>query len=903
MALPGLTTYKDYLDLMVQYRKNMGELYDSTNPVDKETYWKNRELIKQLRYHALTENIDLYSLEFDAKSIIKKEALNKEIVPAEEALAKAKQTVLDEDRKAQAEIAAGRVPDYSKMQAAQKQVVDLNNKLSKLYEERASGYTPEEQKSYERYIKEAYLVKEMVDIRERYERATDAEKIVLAEQAYQIRLQVNALLLATNDGVDDFERRVWLMYYGRDISLAPKGTEDYEIWQGHLSLMHKATSDYKKMKPDDQKKLDPLKTDAQIFEEKYGDAGRNMWRERKYETFSGADMVVYFAFPGHRPVDIGTASLISYSIYREKKQVRTIGAINTKGITKGPRTVSGRMVFTVVREHIVEMIKRELPYLRGIKNIIMDELPPFDILVSFGNEYGASAGLVIQGVTLVDEQKTLTVDDLFTENIFTYLARDIDVMKNMAASVFDPYDPIEWYTGQFIPMGSEILGNFKPKELQVYRSGEYLSDPAPFYGAAAGWNSKLYDLIYEGGEVVDGGNGSGGIGGSKPPDPKPPEEVIPPKDTGTSMDYESTKPFLWAAGTYKDLKAKNMFVAGYTGYRPEISESNRKKLNGKQDTSKLKNANQWSYMGESSMATGPTTMKTNVLLDIGYDAVLKKIEDTKWVEKSGNNGSMQLTLKMYNKARDNYASILDTTTPVIGDVKQEFKVHMTWDYYAPNYGDYDNSSLSVNYTKADSRKYTEIGVLGFWKKKLPFSDMVKALQYLWKDTTVGYWTKWADRKKVPATEIKAGQKTQSKGSIIVGGMAEGKYGVDRIWNDKLSNAKGATITVPEKGVTIDLKKYLYFVSSIAPITGQRYVLDFSDLPKEAIVVCKFVYSLDKPSDPINGGNKKTLFVKIYRSKIGDGIGNNGYTMNTGSQIAGEQAIAWSECNEAFRKNK
>lgn len=903
MALEGLSSYKDYLDLMVQYRKNMGELYDSTNPVDKETYWANRELIKQLRYHALTENIDLYSLEYDAKSIIKKEAVNKKILPKEDALAKAKQTALDEDRKAQADIAAGRVPDYSKMQQAQRDIIKLNNELSVLYDERSAGYTPEEQKSYEKYIKEAYLVKEMVDIRERYERATDAEKKILAEQAKQIRLQVNYLYGNEESEVYDFERRVWLMYYGRDISKAPAGSEDAKLWEGHRALMQQARSNYKKMGTEEQKKLDPLKTDAQMFEEKYGDAGRNMWRERKYETFSGSDMVVYFAFPGHRPVDIGTASLISYSVYREKKQVRTIGAINTKGITKGPRTISGRMVFTVVREHIVEMIKRELPYMRAIKNVIMDELPPFDILVSFGNEYGASAGLVIQGVTFVDEQKTLTVDDLFTENIFTYLARDIEVMKNMAASVQDPYDPLEWYTGGFIPMGTEILGNFKPTELQVYRSGEFLSDPAPFYGAAAGWNSDLYDYIYDAPIIEDGGSGDGGSGGTDP-EPPPEEKPTPPEDTGTSMDYKSKTDFLWIETSFKEAKSKNMFVAGYSGLRPELSAANRKKLDGSQNT-KLKEAHQWSYMGESAIATGPISMKTNVLIDGTNDALWKKVDDNKkWIEDDGNNGSMEIKLKMFNVVKDNYANILDGVHPVGGTVNKEYKVHMTWDYYPPNYGDYDNKSLSVNYTKHDSRKYTEIGVLGFWKRKLLFSDMKKAIQYLWKDTTVGYWTKWASKKLVPANEIIAGQKTNSKNSIIVGGMSDGKYGVNRIWNEKSSNADGAIITIPSGGSkTIDLKKFLYFVSSVAPITGQRYVLDFSDLPKGAIVVCKFSYSLDKPGDPEKGGNRKTFYIKIFRSKVGDGIGNNGYTMNTPNQIAGQMAEAWTECNEKFRKEK
>lgn len=852
MAL-NLSGYPAYLELMVQYRKNMGELYTEKVAVDKDTYWKNRELIKQLRYHALTENIDLYALEFDAKSVIKAEVLDRQIKPLIERSNELRDQIASEQAKIYADIAAGRKPDQTKFNNLQKEQVNNNIKLQELQADKDACYTEDEQKGYEKYIKEAYLVKQMVDVRERYERATTPqEKQKLADEAYQIRLQVNKIILG-HDSVDDFERRVWLMYTGEDISgLNPNRTpEQKEQWESHIALMRKATADYKAMKTDEQLALEPTKTDAQLFEDNYGQAGRDMWRERQYETFSGADMAVYFAFPGYRPIDIGTASLISYSIYREKKQLRTIGAINAKGITKGPRTISGRMVFTVIREHIVEMIKRELPYTRALKNLLMDELPPFDILVSFGNEYGASAGLVIQGVTFVDEQKTMTVDDLYTENIYTYLARDVEVMKNMAASVQDPYDPLEWYSSNFIPMGSEILGNFKPSELQVFKSGELLSDPAPFYGSAAGWNAELYNLMYNG-EVVEVGQSpntpppSSGGGGGTPGK----EEPAPPKDpgdddlndNGVEKWKEKTEPYLWTDQIDNVLKKKNMYAGGYQG---QYFQGKTKK-------------NRWGLKNRRYGATKPD-----------YKELLATMKKSGSSNDDGNNSDMTVTLKMFKRYvgeeefKNNEKNAQKNADETVGG----FTVLMNWSYFTPKV--YKGGVSMVNEKPTDTQM-SRGTVMGYWKEEFSMNDLTKAAKSKVGGTgDAAYWVH-----KVDVSDKRYGYSNGVK-KISVGDV-----GNPSKLNSKKSENWGAYININSGGTTIDLRDYLWFVSAIAPATGQRTILDFSDLPIGAQVLVHFQYCISTPSNPTTAGaEKRHFFIKLTRSKVGDGIGNNGFTNN------------------------
>lgn len=154
-------------------------------------------------------------------------------------------------------------------------------------------------------------------------------------------------------------------------------------------------------------------------------------------SFSGTDIVVAFAFDDSRAVTVGTLATMTYSLYREKRQVRTLGRISPRGVTKGPMTVAGTLIFSVINQHIVNDLRQEIYRINpahplcatGLKRIRMDELPPFDIILTFGNEYGQSAKMVIYGVTVTDEAMTFSIEDMFTENVMTYMARDIETMR------------------------------------------------------------------------------------------------------------------------------------------------------------------------------------------------------------------------------------------------------------------------------------------------------------------------------------------------------------------------------------------------------------------------------------------------------------------------------------------
>ena len=90
------------------------------------------------------------------------------------------------------------------------------------------------------------------------------------------------------------------------------------------------------------------------------------------------------------------------------------------------------MIFTVFNEHVLydflDFHASDFDSV-GFTAAILDQIPPVDILVTFANEYGAVSRMTIYGVEFVDEGQTMSIEDILTENVVHYVARDIDPMQ------------------------------------------------------------------------------------------------------------------------------------------------------------------------------------------------------------------------------------------------------------------------------------------------------------------------------------------------------------------------------------------------------------------------------------------------------------------------------------------
>jgi hypothetical protein len=149
-------------------------------------------------------------------------------------------------------------------------------------------------------------------------------------------------------------------------------------------------------------------------------------------------------------LEMAEIQTISYSIHRENSPIRTLGHVNPRGFVKGGRTIAGSLIFTVFNEYAFYRIKefRQMMSETGLFFApLADMLPPFDIVLSFFNEYGMASKMKIYGVTIVDEGGTMSVDDLITEQTYTFMARGMQPLVSMEKDPMmlpdDVYDAYE----------------------------------------------------------------------------------------------------------------------------------------------------------------------------------------------------------------------------------------------------------------------------------------------------------------------------------------------------------------------------------------------------------------------------------------------------------------------------
>lgn len=130
---------------------------------------------------------------------------------------------------------------------------------------------------------------------------------------------------------------------------------------------------------------------------------------------------------------LGKLQTISYSIYQDKAPVRVLGNINAKDWVFGPRTIAGSLIFAVFNKHWLVELQDEIEKKAGMKNphFISDEIPPFDITISFANEYGFDSRMALYGIRLMKEGQVMSVGDIYIENTYEFVANDIEEMNTL----------------------------------------------------------------------------------------------------------------------------------------------------------------------------------------------------------------------------------------------------------------------------------------------------------------------------------------------------------------------------------------------------------------------------------------------------------------------------------------
>ena len=161
-----------------------------------------------------------------------------------------------------------------------------------------------------------------------------------------------------------------------------------------------------------------------------------------YTSFSGADTTVSILFKKGNPIILGEMQTITYSLYTPTAPVYSLGSNNPSGFVRGPRTIAGTIIFTIFDRHpIISAFHYAYDKYMDVdcldKEYLGDELPPFDLQVTFLNEYGQSAGLTLHDVRLTSEGQVMSIEDMITENTMQYVAANITLMQ--PDFVLEPY--------------------------------------------------------------------------------------------------------------------------------------------------------------------------------------------------------------------------------------------------------------------------------------------------------------------------------------------------------------------------------------------------------------------------------------------------------------------------------
>lgn len=198
-----------------------------------------------------------------------------------------------------------------------------------------------------------------------------------------------------------------------------------------------------------------------------------------FNSFSGVDMLVTFAGS-----IVGELQGVSYTVTREVAPLYTMGSADPRSFSRGKRGIAGSLVFLVfdrsalldtlrtkgsymanayeifrgqetraINEPFVERVidttaagtvgavAQQRPSATSAGNVVTsdkviatpryaDQVLPFDVVISAGNEFGHFASMVIGGVQIMNSGSGMSIDDITTDEACTFVATHIKPWTN-----------------------------------------------------------------------------------------------------------------------------------------------------------------------------------------------------------------------------------------------------------------------------------------------------------------------------------------------------------------------------------------------------------------------------------------------------------------------------------------
>jgi hypothetical protein len=172
---------------------------------------------------------------------------------------------------------------------------------------------------------------------------------------------------------------------------------------------------------------------------------------------------------------LGELQGISYTIQREKAPIYSMGEADPRSYSRAKRGIAGSIVFVVFDRSALLEAMRNRPYVankysipegfqiadvdvRSIEIIpgvigpavgsasptvsrialdkviaspnYLDQVLPFDVVITASNEYGAVARMMIHGVEILNVGSSMSINDITTDEACTYVANAITPFRD-----------------------------------------------------------------------------------------------------------------------------------------------------------------------------------------------------------------------------------------------------------------------------------------------------------------------------------------------------------------------------------------------------------------------------------------------------------------------------------------
>lgn len=181
------------------------------------------------------------------------------------------------------------------------------------------------------------------------------------------------------------------------------------------------------------------------------DTTRRFNKQNDYQTFSGTDIQAIMYLPLLTKSSMvgrdtpkfkifADLQTISISSTRSVSPVRVFGRSSPINYTRGARTFAGTLVFaTIKKDPFIEVADASVAEsaVNASTSLIADQLPPFSVVIVGCNELGTVAVQAIHGITITNYGTTYSVDDLYTETTYTYVATDVTPLSPNSPSIFN----------------------------------------------------------------------------------------------------------------------------------------------------------------------------------------------------------------------------------------------------------------------------------------------------------------------------------------------------------------------------------------------------------------------------------------------------------------------------------